>query len=73
MRQQVDQLASLRGREFDKRFLQLIADTGYVRFFRFELKSGALPVDPRVKRFADEQLGILRNDMARAQRLLRST
>lgn len=70
MRQQVDAVGKLRGRAFDERFLQLIADTTYARFFQFELQSGALPVDAQVKRFADEQLAILRKDMARARQLL---
>lgn len=71
MQQQVEELRSLSGRKLDKRFLELIAATDYARFFVFELRNGALPVDKRVKRFADEQLPILRKDMERARELLR--
>ena len=71
MKRQVKELGSLAGREFDKRFLELIAASDYIRFFVFELNSGAEPVDPRVKRFASEQLPILRKDAQRARLLLR--
>ena len=70
-RQQVKKLGSLAGAEFDKQFLQYIAETDYIRFFQFELNSGALRVAPPVRAFADKQLPILRKDMERARQLLK--
>ena len=71
-RQQVRKLSSLQGPEFDKQFLQYIAATDHVRFYQFELRNGALRVYAPVRRFAKEQLPILRDDIARAQKLLQN-
>ena len=68
--QQVKKLSSLSGEEFDRQFLQFIVETDHVRFYTFELNSGALPTYPPVMKFAREQLPILRGDMARARKLL---
>ena len=70
--QQVKKLSSLSGEEFDRQFLQYIAETDHVRFYTFELNSGALPTHPPVTKFAKEQLPILRGDMARARKLLQN-
>ena len=69
-RDQVQKLSALSGRAFDKQFLQYIAETDHVRFYQFELNNGALRVYPPVRKFAEEQLPILRRDMARARELL---
>ena len=71
-RDQVRKLSSLKGEAFDRQFLQYIAETDHVRFYIFELNSGALPTYPPVRKFAREQLPILRNDMARARKLLQN-
>ena len=69
---QVNKLSSLSGEQFDRQFLQYIAETDHVRFYTFELNSGALPTHPPVVKFAKEQLPILRNDIARARKLLQN-
>lgn len=69
---QVRKLSSLSGREFDRQFLQYIAETDHVRFYQFEMNSGANRVYPPVLAFAKQQLPILRDDMARARKLLKN-
>ncbi len=69
-RQQVKKLASLTGEQFDRQFLQYIAETDYIRFYQFELRNGALRVYPPVAKFAREQLPVLRKNMQRARQLL---
>lgn len=68
-RRQLHQLQQLSGREFDRRFLSLIADADFPNLFQFEIRSGALRVDPEVERYAREQLSILRRDMQKARSL----
>ncbi len=70
-RRQVEKLGSLAGREFDKQFLEDIAQSDYIRFFQFELNNGVRRVYPPVRAFAKEQMAILRNDMQRARKLLK--
>lgn len=65
----IRRLAQLQDADFDREFLREIAQADYVRFFKFELKSGALRVDPSVETYAREQLLIIQRDIERAQRL----
>ena len=69
-RMQVEKLSALKGRALDKQFLKYIAETDHTRFYEFELNSGANRVYPPVLRFAKDQLPKLRDDMARARKLL---
>lgn len=69
-RKDIAQLRKLSGRDFDLRFLDLIAGADYVRFFEYELTRNVMPVDPKVARYAKTELQRLRQDQQQARKLL---
>ncbi len=71
-RREIRTLRGLIGPNFDKKFLSYISHPNYIRFFDFELHSGALRTYQPVQGFVAQQLPILHRDIARAKELLSS-